>query len=141
MLEKLKNLSAITKIFYLFALILFITWVIPTIGNYYDNISTYQKSSKELERLSSEYELSTQEEKFSEDSFMKQAKPLFSNVAINALDKKKYEVTIRMKPEDLKKFYNFIETISLRYPVKLKDDLNFTVNNKIITAKMQLIAF
>ena len=141
MLEKLKNLSTITKGFYLFALILFITWVIPTIGNYYDNIKTYQESSKELERLSSEYELSTQEEKFSEDSFIKQAKPLFSYVAINALDKKKYEVTIRMKPEDLKKFYNFIETISLRYPVKLKDDLNFTINNKIITAKMQLIAF
>jgi len=141
MLEKLKNLSTITKIFYLFALILFITWVIPTIANYYDNISSYQKSSKELEKLSSEYELSTKEEVFSETSFIEQVKPLFSNVIINTIDKKKYEVTITMNPEDLKKFYNFIETISLRYPVKLKDDLNFTINNRIITAKMQLITF
>jgi len=141
MSEKFKKLSTITKVFYLLALILFMAWVVPAISSYYGNVKTYQKSSKEVKALSSKYELSTQGEKFTEASFIKKSKPLFSNVAVKTLGNNRHEVTITMRPEDLKNFYNFIETISLRYRVKLKDDLNFTLNNKIITVKMQLTSF
>jgi len=141
MSEKLKKLSTITKIFYLLALILFIAWVVPAISNYYGNVKTYKKSSKEVKALSSKYDLTTQGEKFSPASFIKKSKPLFSNVAVKTLGKNRYVVTITMRPEDLKNFYNFIETISLRYRVKLKDDLNITVKDKIITVKMQLTSF
>jgi len=141
MSEKLKSISTITKIFYLFALILFILWVVPSISNYYGNVKTYKKNSKEIETLSSRYDLPTEGEKFSEALFIKKSKSLFSHVVVRPLGKNKYEVSISMKPEDLKSFYNFIETISLRYRVKLKDDLKITIKNNIITVKMQLIAF
>jgi len=141
MLEKIKKISTITKIFYLFALILFIAWVVPSISSYYGNVKTYKKSNAEIESLTSKYNIAIQEEKFSEASFIKDTKLLFSKVTIKPFGENKYSVMIKMKLEDLKKFYNFVETISLRYPVKLKDDLKITVNDDIITINMQLIAF
>jgi len=141
MLDKIKKISTITKIFYLFALILFIAWVVPSISSYSSNVKTYKKSNAEIESLSSKYNISTQEEKFEEASFVKDTKLLFSKVTIKPFEKNKYRVMIKMKPEHLKNFYNFIETISLRYPVKLKDDLKITVKDDIITVNMQLIAF
>jgi len=142
MSEKFKKISTITKLFYLLALILFLAWVVPSIMSYYNNVKTYQKSSKEIESLASKYELSTQGEKFSKASFLKYVQSLFSKVNLKPLTQKnKYELTIKLKPEELKKFYNFIETLSLRFRVKLKDHLSFDIKDKIITAKMQLTAF
>jgi len=141
MSEKLKNLSTITKIFYLFALILFIAWVIPSISSYYSNVSTYKKNIEELKNVSSKYGIETQAKKFSEDDFLKDTQLLFSQVVLKSLSEKRHELTISMKQEDLKKFRTFIETISLRYYVKLNDNLEFTVKDKIITVKMQLTSF
>jgi len=142
MSEKFKKISTITKLFYLLALLLFLAWVVPSIMSYYNNVKTYQKRSKKIESLASKYELSTQGEKFSEASFLKYLQSLFSKVTLKPLTQKnKYELTITLRPEELKKFYDFIETLSLRYRVKLKENLSFNVKNKLITAKMQLTAF
>jgi len=141
MSEKLKNLSTITKIFYIFAFILFIAWVIPSISNYYNNVSTYKKNIKELKNVSLKQGIETQAKEFSENDFLKDTQLLFAQVALESLGKKKHELTVKMKQEDLKKFRTFIETISLRYYVKLDDNLEFTVKDQIITVKMQLTAF
>jgi len=141
MSEKIKNLSTITKLFFLFALLLFIIWVIPAISSYYGNVNNYQKSSKELKTLALKYDITTQTEKFSEANFKKYASSLFSKVLLKNLGNQQYEVVINMKEEDSKTFRTFVETLSLRYYVKLKDHLEFTVKDKIITVRMQLIAF
>ena len=141
MSEKLKKLSTLTKVFYLLALILFIAWVIPLISTYYSDIKTYNKNIQELQNVSSKYGISTQAEAFSETTFKENTELLFSKVAIKSLGNKKYEVTITMTEKDLKSFHTFIETISLHYYVKLKDNLEFTTKDKIITVKMQLTAF
>ena len=141
MSEKLKNLSTITKIFYLFAFILFIAWVIPSISSYYNNVSTYKKNIKELKNVSLKQGIETQAKEFSENDFLKDTQLLFAQVALESLGKKKHELTVKMKQEDLKKFRTFIETISLHYYVKLDDNLEFTVKDQIITVKMQLTAF
>jgi len=141
MSEKLKNLSTITKIFYIFAFILFIAWVIPSISSYYNNVSTYKKNIKELKNVSLKQGIETQAKEFSENDFLKDTQLLFAQVALESLGEKKYELTVKMKQEDLKKFRTFIETISLRYYVKLDDNLVFTVKDQMITAKMQLTAF
>jgi len=141
MSEKLKKLSTITKLFYLFALLLFVAWVIPVMSSYYDNVKIYQKSSQEVKTLALKYDITTQTEKFSETAFKKYASSIFSNVILKNLGEKRYEVLITMKQEDLKILRTFIETLSLRYYIKLKDNLEFTVKDKIITVKMQLIAF
>ena len=141
MSEKLKNLSTITKIFYIFAFILFIAWVIPSISSYYNNVSTYKKNIKELKNVSLKQGIETQAKEFSENDFLKDTQLLFAQVGLESLGEKKYELTVKMKQEDLKKFRTFIETISLRYYVKLDDNLVFTVKDQMITAKMQLTAF
>jgi hypothetical protein len=142
MSEKFKKIPTITKIFYLLALLLFLAWVVPSIMSYYNHLKSYQKSSKEIQSLASQHDLSIQGEKFSEASFRKYLQSLFSKATLKPLTQKnKYELTIKLKPEELKKFYNFLETLSLRFRVKLKENLSFDIKDKIITAKMQLTAF
>jgi len=141
MSEKIKNLSTITKLFFLFALLLFITWVIPAISSYYGNVNSYEKSDKELKTLALKYDITTKTEKFSDANFKKYATSLFSKVLLKNLGNKQYEILITMKEEDLSRLRTFIETLSLRYYVKLKDNLEITRKDKVITVKMQLIAF
>jgi len=141
MLEKLKNISIITKLFYLFAVILFILWVIPEITSYYSNVKSYQDNNKKIKVLSLKYDITTKTEKFSEAAFLKKSKLLFSQVTVKNLGEKKYEVLIRMKEKDLKKFRNFIETLPLHYYVKLKDNLVFDIKDKTITAKIRLTTY
>ena len=141
MLEKLKNISIITKLFYLFAVILFIVWVIPEITSYYSNVKSYQDNNKKIKALSLKYDITKKTEKFSEATFLKKTKLLFSHVTVKNLGNKKYEILINMKEKDLKKFRNFIETLSLHYYVKLKDNLEFNIKDKTITAKIRLTTF
>ena len=141
MLASIKNSSLLTKILYLFAFILFVAWVIPTISSYYTNVNSYEKSIKELKSISSKHGLSTETQKFSESSFKQQTELLFSKVDITNLGGQLYEIHITMKKEDLKSFHTFIETISLRYYVEIKDDLEFTTEDETIKVKMTLKAF
>jgi hypothetical protein len=141
MLESIKNSSLLTKILYLFAFILFIIWVIPTISSYYANLSSYEKSVEELKSISSKHGLSTKTQKFPESSFKQNTELLFSTVEIKNLGEKLYEVYITMKKEDLKNFHTFIETISLRYYVEIKNDLEFKTEDETIHVKMTLKAF
>jgi len=141
MLESIKNSSLLTKILYIFAFILFVLWVIPTIKSYYANVNSYEKNIKELENISSKHGVLTKTQKFSESSFQQNSELIFSKVKIKNIGKKLYEVYITMKKEDLINFHTFIETISLRYYVKIKNDLEFKTEDETIHVKMTLKSF
>jgi len=141
MLESIKNSSFLTKILYILAFILFVLWVIPTISSYYAKVNSYEKSVRELRTISSQHKLSTEIQKFSENSFQQSTKLLFSKVEIKNLGEKLYEVSITMKKEDLQSFHTFIETISLRYYVEIKNALEFKTEDETINVKMTLKAF
>jgi len=141
MLEKLKNLSIMTKLLYLLAFLVFVAWVIPTISTYYNNVNTYEKGIQELKSISSKHELSTETQKFSKTLFKKNSELLFSKVEITDLDEKTYEVTITTKKEDLKNFHTFVETISLRYYVEIKNHIEFKTEDETVKVKMTLKAF
>ena len=138
MIEAIKNTSLLTKILYFLALILFIIWVIPTIFSYYTNVNSYEKSLNELKETSSKYELSTKAETFSEDSFKQYAQPLFKTVNITTHGEKLYTIDIAMKKEELKNFYTFIETLALRYHIKITDDIELKADDAIIHSKVTI---
>jgi len=141
MLESIKNSSFLTKILYILAFILFVLWVIPTISSYYAKVNSYEKSVRELRTISSQHKLSTEIQKFSENSFQQSTKLLFSKVEIKNLGEKLYEVSITMKKEDLQSFHTFIETISLRYYVEIKNALEFKTEDETINVKLTLKTF
>ena len=138
MLEKFKNISLITKLLYLFAIILFVAWVIPKMSSYYSNVNKYQQSTQELQNISSKHNIAKNTQDFSEILFKKDTELLFSKVEINSLGEKKYIVDITMRKEDLKKFHTFVETISLKYYVQVNNDLEFVTNDEIVNVKMNL---
>ncbi|CAA6811251.1 MAG: Unknown protein [uncultured Sulfurovum sp.] len=138
MLEKFKNISLITKLLYLFAIILFVAWVIPKMSSYYSNVNKYQQSTQELQNISSKHNIANNTQDFSEILFKKDTELLFSKVEINSLGEKKYIVDITMRKEDLKKFHTFVETISLKYYVQVNNDLEFVTNDEIVNVKMNL---
>lgn len=141
MLEKIKSLSLMTKLLYLFTFILFFIWVLPKISSYYANVSEYQENLQELRISSSKYGLSTDTQQFSETLFKHNSELLFSKVEIESLGKKKYEVYITIGKEDLKTFHTFIETLSLLYYVEIKDALEFKTENELINIKLILETF
>lgn len=141
MLDKIKSASLMTKLLYAFALLLFIVWVIPNISTYYTNVNSYTKSIQELGNMSSKHGLSTKTQKFSETIFKQNSELLFSNVEIKSLNEKIYDIHITMKKEDLKSFHTFIESISLRYYVEIKNALEFTTEDETVNVKMRLEAF
>jgi hypothetical protein len=141
MLEKIKSSSLMTKLLYIFAFILFAVWVLPKISSYYTNVNSYQQSIQELESISSKHGLSIKTQKFSESSFKQTIELLFSKVEIKNLDEELYAVHITMKKEDLKSFHTFIETLSLRYYVEIKDDIEFKTEAETVNVVMTLKTF
>ncbi|CAA6819371.1 MAG: Unknown protein [uncultured Sulfurovum sp.] len=140
MLEKFKNMSLISKILYLIAIILFIAWVIPMMSSYYSSVNKYEQNTQELKSISEKYGINTTAKIFSEALFKKEAELLFSKVSIKNLGDKKYLTNISIKREDLKTFHTFIASISLKYYVKIHGDLDFTMDDTSVNVKMTLEA-
>lgn len=141
MLEKFKNTSLLTKLLYLLALIIFVAWVIPKMSSYYSSVNAYQQNSQALKTMASKHGISTNPQTFSAVLFKRESELLFSKVSIANLEDKQYKVNITMKKEDLKTFHSFIETISLKYYVKIVNDLEFTSDDETVNVQMILEAF
>jgi len=139
MLEKFKQTSLVTKILYLLAIVLFLVWVIPSMVNYYSNVNEYEKSLQEIHVTATKYSLNDDAKPFTADGFKANTETLFSNVVVSSSGDNRHEVTIKMKREDIKKFHTFVETLSLRYLVKIEDALEFKANDDNIEAKMILV--
>lgn len=138
MLTKFKNLSLMTKLLYLFTLIVLAVWVIPQMTTYYSNVEKYKKNIQELENISTTHGLNLNTKKFSKELFKQDNQVLFSKVNVENIDDKTYIVNIAIKKENLKNFHTFIETISLKYYVKIEDALEFKTQDEVINVTMIL---
>jgi len=139
MLETLKNASLITKLLYLGAVILFIAWVIPSMIGYYSQVNKYQENVIQIEQLTSKYGLENNTKEFDIKNFKQEVTTLFDNVVVTAISDKKYKVTIKMKKEDIQKFHDFLEQISLRFYVQIVGALEFDAKEKNLEVKMTLL--
>lgn len=138
MLTKFKNLSFMTKILYLFTIIVFAVWLVPQMKNYYDNVAKYQQSVQSLEDISTTHGLNLNTKKFSKELFKQDNEVLFSKVTVENIDPTTYIVNIDMKKESLQNFHTFIETLSLKYYVKIEDALEFETKDESISVTMIL---
>jgi hypothetical protein len=140
-MNKIKNLPLMTKILYVITFLLFVIWVLPTVNSYFSNVSKYEQSKQELETISSKYGMAINTQKFTENAFKNETKPLFSNVDVQILNNKMYKIKIRMKQEDMTKFHTLLETLALKYYVQIEDSLEFkTEENNVIQASFKLKA-
>ena len=139
MLEKFKNISLVSKILYLLALVLLLVWVIPTMLNYYSTLNTYETSREEIQQTAAKYSISKDAENFSVDAFKKETESLFSKVTVTPLEMDKYSVNIQMKREDIEKFHTFLDTVALKFLVQIETPLKFESKDNNIKVKMILV--
>ena len=139
MLENFKNTSLITKILYLFTVVLFLVWVIPSMVGYYSQVNEYQTNLKKIEQSASKYGLENNTKKFDMERFQQEARLIFDDVNVKAVSDKKYGVAIKMKKEDIKKFHVFLEKISLRFYVQVVGALEFNSKEKEVEVNMTLL--
>jgi len=139
MLEKFKNIPLMTKILYLFTVVLFLVWFIPSMLNYYSKVNEYDKKLQEVQNEASKYSVTLKTKPFDLDVFKESADALFSKVVVNSKGDHKHKVMIKIKREDIKKLHTFIETLSLRYLVKIEGALKFKADDEGIQASMTLV--
>ena len=139
MLENLKNTSLITKILYLLAVILFLAWVIPAMIGYYSKVNEYQSNVQKIEQSVTKHGLENNTKKFNIAEFKQNTELLFDAVDVKSLSNKKYNVTIKMKKEDITKFHDFLEKVSLRFYVQVVGALEFNTKEKEVEVKMTLL--
>ncbi len=140
MFKKIKQISLVTKILYLLAVVLFFVWALPTMMNYYSNLNKYKKEHNKIAEISSKYGISSEAQPFSVNDFKKSVETTFLDVTIVPKEEAHYSVDIKIRKDDLKEFHTFIETLSLRYLVQIKDDLVFKANDDdTINIKMTLV--
>ena len=125
MLLKIKNLSMLNKILFFISLLLLFIWVIPTMISYYKDVQQYDIKNKELQSISMKNDISGEAKVFNTQEFKTEMEELFSSVNISSLKDNRYEVNIAMDRGDIEKFNKFLETLSLRYLVKVVGPLNF----------------
>jgi len=107
---------------------------------YFSNEKVYEKSQTEINSFFSKFELNHQTVAFDSKVFKESTEAKFKECNVLPLEKSQYSVTIKMKREDIEAFNKFIETLSLRYYVKVKAPLTFEAKDEMVTAKMTLEA-
>jgi len=130
MLLKIKNLSMLNKVLFFISLLLLFVWVIPTMVSYYKDVQQYDIKNKELQSISMKNDISGEAKAFNSQDFKTEMEELFSSVNISSMKDNKYEVNIAMDRDNIEKFNKFLETLSLRYLVKVVGPLNFEERNK-----------
>ena len=140
MLQKFKNISLLTKVLYILALLVLLLWVVPTALNYYSNVGKYQENTGEISVLSQKYAIDAEAQPFNANTFKEEVEKEFSSVMVTSINDKRHDIVIKMKREEIPNFHKFLETISLRYLVEIEGALEFTSTEEDeIEAKVSLV--
>jgi len=127
-----RNISPITKTFFIFSLLVLFLWVVPTAISYYKNRNVYTQKITELEKLDSR-EIPLDAKPFHTEVFRTDAKNYFNSVNIVSIPNNEYSVTISFHIDKLPKFYDFLKTISLNYKIALEDAIKYQESNSTVT--------
>ena len=138
MLLGLKNLSLFNKIIFALSLLLLFIWVIPSMVNYYKNMQAYEVKAKELKSMALKYDVEGEAQPFDIETFTTEAEDLFSEALVASESDKLYGVVINMDKEQIEDFNDFLETLSLRYLVKVNGPIEFKEKDKLLEVKMTL---
>ena len=135
-----KSGGLLNKLIWLLSLLL-LGWTIPLVVTYYENLDSYNQKTEELQELRIKHNIKKDIEAFTIEGFKKDTEEIFSEVQIEKsleLDNE-YSVVVQIDKKKIKKFNSFIETLALRYFVKIKDnELNFEEKEQHIEIKFIL---
>jgi len=138
MLSGLKNLSLLSKIMFLLSLILLFIWVIPNMVSYYQNVQKYEVKAKELKNIAMKSNIEGEAKRFNPEDFQYDLEEFFSRVEVSSDSETIHQVTIELDKDKIDEFNDFLETLSLRYLVKVNGALEFTEQDKNLEVKMTL---
>ncbi|MBU1668821.1 hypothetical protein KKC13_10425 [bacterium] len=136
MLAGLKKLSLMSKILFLLSLVVLFIWVIPKMVNYYENVHKYEAKVKELQQIGSQYGIAGEAQPFTIELFKKDTASLSSKVIVESPEDKVYNLTMHIDKDKISNFNSFLETLSLRYLVKIDGALQFEEKDKVLEVKM-----
>ena len=127
-----------TKILFVISLIILMAWVIPTMVNYFKDIQKQEQQINALQKNASKYGLSGSAKKFNKESFIQDALKYVSKASVEFLDDKSYAVKLEVEKDKINHFNKFLETLSLRYLVKVITPITFKEKEKFIEIKMTI---
>ena len=136
MLSGLKKLSLMSKVLFVLSLVVLFLWVIPNMVNYYENVKKYELKVKELQQISTQYGVAGEAQPFSIELFKKDTASLSSNVVVESPEAKVHNLTMYIDKDKITNFNSFLETLSLRYLVKIDGALRFEEKDKVLEVKM-----
>jgi hypothetical protein len=139
MLTGLKQLPFVSKVIFIISLIILFVWVIPTMVNYFKSVQAQEQQVAELQKNSSKYGIAAGDtKKFNEESFIQDALDNVSKASVVSLDDKSYALRLEVEKAKIGDFNTFLETISLRYLVKITSPITFKEKDKFIEVKMTI---
>jgi hypothetical protein len=137
----LKSSGFLTKLLLIASLLILVFWSIPRMLSYYETVESYSTKKSELEEARVKYNISQNAQQMKIDAFKKEIESIVSDVEIEPAVEPKtgYSVTVQMDKNKIKKFNSFIETLSLRYLVKIRNnELFFEEKEPLIEVKFIL---
>ena len=117
----LKLSGLIPKLLFIGTLVLLFVWVVPKILNHYQSIKSYNSEKTELDETYRKYNIVDKAQKFSLEVFKKETESIFSDVRVEPKEGNEYTVTLQVDKNKIEKINSFIESLSLRYLVKIKN--------------------
>jgi len=138
MLSGLKQLSLFSKIVFIVSLVILFVWVIPTMVNYLKNVQIQEQQLSDLQKNSLKYGIAEDAKQFNEKSFLQDALKYVSKASVSSLGDKSYNLRIEVDKDKIKNFNMFLETLSLRYLVKVVSPITFKEEEKFIEIKMTI---
>jgi archaellum component FlaF (FlaF/FlaG flagellin family) len=139
MLKGLKQLPLVSKIIFIISLIILFVWVIPTMVNYFKNVQVEEQQVSELQKNSSKYGISIDDtKKFDKESFIQDTLNNVSKASVESLDDKSHAIILEVDKDKIGNFNKYLETLSLRYLVKITSPITFKEKDKFIEVKMSI---
>ena len=138
MLAGLKQLPLVSKILFALSLVILLAWVIPTMVNYLKNVKAQEEQIIQLKKSSSKYGITENAKNFNKDSFIEDALKNVSKASVKFLDDKSYAIQLEVEKDKINNFNTFLETLSLRYLVKIVSPITFKEQDKLIEIKMTI---
>jgi len=138
MLAGLKQLPLVSKILFALSLVILLAWVIPTMVNYLKNVKAQEEQIIQLTKSSSKYGITENAKNFNKDSFIEDASKNVSKASVKFLDDKSYAIQLEVEKDKINNFNTFLETLSLRYLVKIVSPITFKEQDKLIEIKMTI---
>ena len=138
MLAGLKQLPLVSKILFALSLVILLAWVIPTMVNYLKNVKAQEEQIIQLTKSSSKYGITENAKNFNRDSFIEDALKNVSEASVKFLGDKSYAIELEVERDKINNFNTFLETLSLRYLVKIVSPITFKEKDKLIEIKMTI---